>query len=54
VVGVQVPEAELGDWRQFLAELPYQHWEETGNPAYRIFLGPPPPIEAPPAGLVDA
>jgi threonine dehydratase len=54
VVGVQVPEAELNDWRQFLAELPYQHWEETGNPAYRIFLGSPAPIEASPAGLVSA
>jgi threonine dehydratase len=54
VVGVQVPEAELNDWGQFLAELPYQHWEETGNPAYRIFLGSPAPIEASPAGLVSA
>ena len=40
VVGVQVPPAELDDWRAFLAELPYPHWEETLNPAYRLFLGP--------------
>ena len=23
----------------FLRDLPYQHWEETDNPAYRLFLG---------------
>ncbi|MFM7315089.1 MAG: threonine ammonia-lyase, biosynthetic, partial [Cyanobium sp.] len=40
VVGVQVPDDELEEWRMVLAELPYQHWEETGNPAYRLFLGP--------------
>ncbi len=39
VVGVQVPPAEMDDWRAFLAELPYRHWEETHNPAYRLFLG---------------
>jgi threonine dehydratase len=39
VVGVQVPPAETSDWEHFLAQLPYQHWEETANPAYRLFLG---------------
>jgi threonine dehydratase len=39
VVGVQVPDAELEEWRRFLADLPYQHWEETDNPAYQLFLG---------------
>ncbi len=39
VVGVQVPPEEKDDWRAFLQDLPYQHWEETGNPAYRLFLG---------------
>jgi threonine dehydratase len=39
VVGVQVPPAELEAWQAFLADLPYQHWEETHNPAYRLFLG---------------
>jgi threonine dehydratase len=39
VVGVQVPPAELAAWQDFLAALPYQHWEETHNPAYRLFLG---------------
>jgi threonine dehydratase len=40
VVGVQVPAAELDDWRAFLTGLPYAHWEESHNPAYRLFLGP--------------
>jgi threonine dehydratase len=40
VVGVQVPAAERDAWRAFLAGLPYAHWEETHNPAYRLFLGP--------------
>jgi threonine dehydratase len=39
VVGVQVPPSETADWQAFLRELPYQHWEETDNPAYRLFLG---------------
>jgi threonine dehydratase len=51
VVGVQVPEGELGEWQAFLQALPYQHWEETDNPAYRIFLGPASRL-APPPGLV--
>jgi threonine dehydratase len=48
VVGVQVPPGEMDDWRAYLAELPYRHWEETHNPAYRLFLGeqsrPLPPL----------
>ncbi len=39
VVGVQVPPAEREDWQAFLADLPYRHWDETDNPAYRLFLG---------------
>jgi threonine dehydratase len=51
VVGVQVPEGELEQWHAFLAKLPYQHWEETHNPAYRLFLGPAARLPASP-GLV--
>ena len=51
VVGVQVPEGELQQWQAFLAKLPYQHWEETHNPAYRLFLGPAARLPASP-GLV--
>ena len=39
VVGVQVPTQETEEWQAFLQGLPYQHWEETHNPAYRLFLG---------------
>ncbi|MEB3322900.1 MAG: threonine ammonia-lyase, biosynthetic [Synechococcaceae cyanobacterium] len=47
VVGVQVPPEEMDDWRAFLDELPYPHWEETHNPAYRLFLGQQsPPLPA--------
>jgi len=40
VVGVQVPPQELDQWQAFVASLPYPHWNETSNPAYRLFLGP--------------
>ena len=39
VVGVQVPQAEMSEWQDFLAFLPYRHWQETDNPAYKLFLG---------------
>jgi threonine dehydratase len=39
VVGVQVPQEEMAEWHGFLASLPYRHWQETDNPAYRLFLG---------------
>jgi threonine dehydratase len=38
LVGIQVPSAEDAEFRQFLATLGYPHWEETQNPAYRLFL----------------
>jgi threonine dehydratase len=44
VVGVQVPPEEMADWDGFLASLPYQHWQETDNPAYRLFLGESAPV----------
>ncbi len=40
VVGVQVAEADSDAWERFLAGLGYRHWDETRNPAYRLFLGP--------------
>jgi len=39
VVGVLVRTEELQDWQGVLRELGYASWEETSNPAYRIFLG---------------
>jgi threonine dehydratase len=38
LVGMQVPESENGRFRAFLEEIGYPWWEETGNPAYPLFL----------------
>jgi threonine dehydratase len=39
LVGLQVPAADDGEFQRFLATLgDYPHWEETHNPAYRLFL----------------
>jgi threonine dehydratase len=40
VVGVQVPRADRPAWQEFLDGLGYQHWDESANPAYKLFLGP--------------
>ena len=39
LVGVQVPTAEMADFREFLDTLGYPHRDESDNPAYRLFLG---------------
>jgi threonine dehydratase len=33
-----VPESETAELESHLAELGYPHWEESDNPAYKIFL----------------
>jgi threonine dehydratase len=38
LVGLQVPKKEMKDFRAFLAGLGYRHWDETENPAYKLFL----------------
>jgi threonine dehydratase len=38
LVGMQVPRAELGQFRSFLKKVGYPYVDETGNPAYRLFL----------------
>jgi len=38
LVGIQVPPADKKLFRAFLAELGYPYWNETDNPAYRLFL----------------
>ena len=38
LVGIQVPTAEKKAFKTFLAEIGYQHWDETENQAYRLFL----------------
>ncbi|ALX46980.1 threonine ammonia-lyase, biosynthetic [Burkholderia humptydooensis] len=39
LVGLQVPRADHAAFDRFLAALGYPYREETGNPAYRLFLG---------------
>ncbi|MCC7329809.1 MAG: threonine ammonia-lyase, biosynthetic [Gammaproteobacteria bacterium] len=41
LAGVQVPEAGLADFHRHLAELGYPWWDESANPAYRMFLALP-------------
>jgi threonine dehydratase len=35
---MQVPPGEMQEWREFLDSLGYRYWEETQNPAYKLFL----------------
>jgi len=39
LAGIQVPPPSAAEFLEHLAELGYAYVEETGNPAYRIFLG---------------
>ncbi|MBD2137650.1 threonine ammonia-lyase, biosynthetic [Anabaena sp. FACHB-1237] len=39
VVGIQVPPHEMQEWQSFLHSLGYQYWDESNNPAYKLFLG---------------
>lgn len=38
LVGIQVPRNEQKQFQTFLASLGYPHWNESANPAYRLFL----------------
>ncbi|HEV7821420.1 MAG TPA: threonine ammonia-lyase, biosynthetic, partial [Burkholderiales bacterium] len=38
LVGMQVPPGDKAAFKAFLAKLGYPHSDETGNPAYRLFL----------------
>jgi threonine dehydratase len=42
LAGIQVPPAERETFHAFLNNLGYPHWDETQNPAYRMFLGTQP------------
>jgi len=35
---VQVPESDRAEFARHLTKLGYTHWDETDNPAYRLFL----------------
>lgn len=39
LVGMQVPPAEMTQFREFLKNLGYAHWDESDNPVYKLFLG---------------
>ena len=39
LVGIQVPKKEMKAFRAFLTTLGYPHWDESSNPAYKLFLG---------------
>lgn len=39
LVGMQVPPDEFEQVTLFLDKIGYQYWEETNNPAYKLFLG---------------
>ncbi len=38
LVGIQVPASEKPDFQTFLDGLGYRYWDESQNPAYRLFL----------------
>jgi len=38
LVGVQIPEKDNNQFQIFLSELGYSYYEETDNPAYKLFL----------------
>jgi len=38
LVGMQVPPADKKAFKDFLTNLGYRHWDESQNPAYRLFL----------------
>ncbi|MEM9273018.1 MAG: threonine ammonia-lyase, biosynthetic [Cyanobacteria bacterium P01_F01_bin.143] len=37
-IGVQVPPDEMSQWQAFLDTLGYPYWDESANPAYKLFL----------------
>src|SRR5574343_451701 len=39
LVGMQVPPGDMGKFGEFLKNLGYAHWDESQNPAYKLFLG---------------
>jgi threonine dehydratase len=39
LAGIQVSVHERERFQEYLEALGYPYWEETDNPAYRLFLG---------------
>ena len=55
LAGIQVPEAERGQFAAALADLGYEHVDETDNAAYRLFLdGQPREVKAREAAIAPA
>jgi threonine dehydratase len=38
LAGIQVPPRDKRAFQEFLRRLGYEYWDETGNPAYELFL----------------
>ncbi|HKI73193.1 MAG TPA: threonine ammonia-lyase, biosynthetic [Pseudomonadales bacterium] len=38
LAGIQVPDSEMRQFREDLARIGYRFWDESDNPAYRLFL----------------
>jgi len=39
VIGVLVKDSDIPTWNEFVEKVAYKYWEETNNPAYKLFLG---------------
>ena len=39
VIGVLVKDSEIQAWNEFVKKIGYKNWDETDNPAYKLFLG---------------
>ena len=39
VIGVLVKDSDIPLWNEFVLKVGYKNWEETKNPAYKLFLG---------------
>ena len=39
LVGMQVPPDDMHEFKAFLQNLGYAHWDESNNPVYKLFLG---------------
>ena len=39
VIGVLVNDSEIQSWNEFVKKIGYKNWDETDNPAYKLFLG---------------
>jgi len=39
LMGVQVDEGDLPEFQKMLDKVGFRYWDETDNPAYKLFLG---------------